>query len=361
MYFIYELTNVNFIMLNKLTIFSVFLMTCLLTACHEEDVFTPYLTDTPSIRIVYSINGLGDLSYNDNIHYGIWQAKVKHGEDKLNMEVCSPSNMQMAEDVIGDWFNDRFSSRQLLILGSPAYASLLEKHPEWKATNGADVFIIDSNRQDIDIYSWYLSLNGISHLTGQLLKTSGIDKVAMVIANNQEYLLQESARGFIDGFTSAGGNISDDDIYYLSDMPEQGFSIPDSLYHLCYTLDQKGYDFVIPVAGGSAQGVYRYTRQNTPINPKGMFYTCGIDVDMQDYSDHVGFSIVKRSDKLVYEFIDGWVTGKPLQKSRTLGLDSEYVELKIADRYSGTPFDPIVIDSLKSISIEYENKRLTNK
>lgn len=348
-------------MLNKLTLFSVFLMTCLLSACHEEDVFTPYHTEAPSIRIVYSTNGLGDLSYNDNIHYGIWQAKVKHGEDKLNMEVCSPTNMQMAEHVIDDWFNNRFSPRQLLILGSPTYISLLEKHPEWKASDGADVFIIDNDRQDLDIYSWYIPFNGISHFTGQILKTAGLDKVAMVLANDKEYQLKETVRGFIDGITCAGGDISDNDFYYLSDMPDGGFNVPDSLYHLCYTLDRKGYNLVIPIAGGSAQGVYRYTRQNQAVNPKGMFYTCGIDVDMQDYSDKVAFSIVKHTDKLVFEFIEDWIAQKPLQKFRTLGLDSDYVELKISDKYHGATLNPAVVDSLKSISIEYERKRLTNK
>lgn len=321
-----------------------------------------YLTDTPYIRVIYSINGLGDRSYIDNIHYGIWQAKVRHGEENLNMDFYSPTSMEMAENAIADWYSDRFSSRQLLIIADPLYIQLFDKHPEWKSEKGAEIFIVDSERKDLDMYNWFIPLYGISHLAGQMLKTAGVDSVAMVIANDQDYAISEASLGFINGYTKSGGNITDNDIYYLANKSFEGYYNPDSLYRLCYTLDKKGYRFVVPIAGGSAQGIYRYTRQNTALTPKGMFYTCGYDVDMQEYSNHVAFSILKRTDKLVSEFIDDWIAGKELEKTRFLGLGSDYVDFKTADRFVGTTsFPSHILDSLRAISIQCELEHYSSK
>lgn len=349
--------------LNIYTIVS--LVACLvLTACNKADDIDgqEYVTDLPSVRVIYSVSGLGDLSYTDNIHYGVWQAKVKYGEQQLNVEICSPETMELAEMAIQDWYDNRYARKQLLVLGSPQYADLFDRHPEWTSEKDAEVFILDCERTDLDLYTWFLPLYGVNYLAGEVIQAMGIDKLAMVLSNDQDYAIAEAAKGFALGYYDMGGEISLDDVYYLSREAFGGYDTPDSLYHLCHQLDRDGYQFVYPAQGGSEQGAFRYTRNNTPLNPNGMFYTCGFDVDKQDYSRQVAFSLIKHNDLAVCEFISDWAEGKELEKHRVTGLGTGYVSIKVADRFAGTiTLTDDQIDELRQKAIIAEQQHYEKK
>lgn len=305
-----------------------------LVACSKDTEDSLIVTDSPAIRLICSINGMGDRSYTDNIYEGLCRVREKHRDKSLVVETYSPTDMDMAEAAIQDWFDDRFSSRQLLIVGDPLLGTLFDKHPEWTSRKNAEIFIIDSWRDDLDVYTRFLPLYGVSHLAGQAIGQMGVERTALMLANREDLAISECAQGFADGLHMAGKEFDTKrDVWYVSESTGTGYSDPDKSYRMCYEMDRL-YDFIVPVCGGSSMGVFRYTRefQNNP----DCFYTCGLDVDQQNFSTRIAFSLMKRCDLALEDFADDWLANRLGEKHLTQGVGTKYVELKVADRYQGS-------------------------
>lgn len=295
-----------------------------------------------SILTVYSPDGLGDLSYNDNIYRGFRESLSAY--ENLAVEAYTPSDNDDAENIIQQWFNEKdnpaivnFVKKRLLVLADASFEAFLQKHSDWRNTQGNEILWLDSRNLDsINVYSRYIPLYGASHLAGQVMHELGVDKAACVLANTKLEPLAQSLEGFENGFKAAGGRFNADDIYYLSQDANGGFNMADSLYRLSYELDSAGYRFVFPVAGGSSAGILRYTREFADSNS---FYTCGMDTDQQAYSKRVAFSLVKRMDLVVNDFVNRWMADSTLEKNKTYGLLDDYAEVVIADAYIDMKID----------------------
>lgn len=344
-------------------VFFVCLFTVFLTACSNSLPFAPESNEKASffsILTVYSPNGLGDQSYNDNIYRGF--CETLKGHENLAIEAYTPTNFKDAENAIQRWFDEKnnpaitqFVKKRLLVLTNASYESLLKEHSDWQNTDKNEILWLDNRNQDsLNVYSRYIPLYGASHLAGQVIHELGVNKAACVLANPVLEPLEQSLEGFSEGFKKAGGKFDSDDIYYLATNADGGFNIANSLYQLSYKLDSAGYRFVLPVAGGSNAGILRYTREFADSNT---FYTCGMDVDQQIYSKQVAFSIVKRMDLVVKNFVEKWLADSTLEKNKTYGLLDNYAEIVIADQFKNINVN---YDKQREIAAEAEEDYLNN-
>lgn len=333
-------------------IYIAYVLLLLFCACTDHAKNDICLSDRPSIRVVFPVTGLGDRGYSDNIFEGVCRARERYAPTHyLTVETYSVASTDRIETLIDDWFRNPVSTRQLLIVSDGTLAPMFDRHPNWKTSPSNMVLILDSNRSDQPVYSRFLQLYGISHLAGQVVAGLKLAPAAVVLGNNQDFPLQESAAGFCDGYRIAGGNPDSISILPLSPNSSEGFNMADSLYRLSYRLDGEGYRFVLPVCGGSSNGLYRYTRQNDDAS----FYTCGIDVDAQNSSGKVLFSLLKRYDMVVEDFIGAWLDGQEQERHVTYGIGSEYLHLLPSNEYSGIVND-ICTDTLTVRSVMAERQ-----
>lgn len=311
----------------------------ILSACSNSSSNSAENTDSPnfySILTVYSPDGLGDLSYNDNIYKGFRESLNSH--DNLAVEAYTPIDRDDAENIIQQWFKEKdnpaivnFVKKRLLVLTDASFETLLKRHSDWRNSDGNEILWLDSRNLDsLNVYSRYIPLYGASHLAGQVIHEFGVKKAACVLANPELEPLEQSLEGFWDGFKEPGGTFDANDVFYLATNASAGFNMADSLYRLSYKLDSIGYRFVFPVAGGSSAGILRYTREFADSNT---FYTCGMDSDQQTYSKRVAFSVIKRMDTVVKEFVNQWMADSTLEMAKTFGLLDGYADIVIADAF----------------------------
>lgn len=352
--------------INKLTsLFVLVVLSLLAVACSSDDENgAGDVSGDAEITIVFSTNGLGDRSFNDNILEGVYQIRQKYANNpSISIGNVIPTSTDQLLSYLQTWFNTPKNTRRLLVLVSSTSADCLAAHPEWTKQDGDDILLLDSRQALENAYTRFLSLYGVSHFSGQVLKVLGLNKAAVILANSYDQPIQEAARGFAEGFRLQGGSFSDtSDVYVLSDKAGEGYDLADSLFRLSYTLDQQGYRFVYPLCGGSSQGLYRYTRHFLVMEKADPFYTCGVDVDQQEYSPHVGFSVVKRYDLLLQDFVDKWLAGKYQEQRLELGLESDYVAFVAADGVDlrdDIPQDRL--DQIRAAAIEAERQLLNNK
>jgi len=292
-----------------------------------------------SVTVIFAPEGLGDRGYSDNIYRGVRQFEK---ENSIHTDFYNPSNYAELETLIQNWVDEgkdtvlsKYISKRLLITTDGAVSEIFKKHPEWKNSDYSSFLMLDSkNTESLDVYSRYVSLYGVSHLAGQLVYELGYHKSAVIAANPSSEAVSEAVDGFAYGYNLAGGTLDSSDIYYLDDGVG-GYDMADSAYRLTYNLDSLGYDFIFPVAGGSEEGVLRYSRENDD-KP---FYVCGMDVDRQAYSKKVVFSIVKRMDLVTKDFLALWMAGSAIKRDVSYGLESKFIEVIEADDYSSQDFD----------------------
>ena len=304
-----------------------FIILLVLAACQDEsgpaeEQVAP--RDVPDVTVIHSPNGLGDRGYNDNLYKGIRECKNEYG---FRLETHSPLSMDEAEQLMTDWMNDSVSDgKRLLILGSSDFEPMLRAHAGLIPDKArGEVLLLESRATDLPAYTFYLPIYGACYQAGSaavLLPNSFIS--AVVCANPLEGPVADGQRGFEAGFKDNGGMLLD--TYYLSD-DDRGYAMADSLYRLCYALEQN-YGFVFPIAGGSSQGLLRFTREY----PR-TFYTAGMDVDQSGYSSRVTLSVVKHIDRAVYNFLAQWACGQTPPAHQRLGLSSGLVEVVIAPSY----------------------------
>lgn len=320
-------------MRNNFLIFAASL--CLLCACGGIGGDLP--SDEESvITVIFYDDVLGDLSYCDNIYWGLCRMYEEYrASHNLRMEVFTPNDTEMSDKTIDEWFKKEKTSRELLILTTSKAIQPFAEHPEWKSKPGAEVLLLDCDKEDLDVYTGYVPLYGVSYFTGIAIKEVGLDKAAVVLANKADKPILESAEGFADGFRHAGGSLGPEDTYYLSEELGSGYALSNDAYELSYNLDNAGYQFIIPVCGGSSQGIYRYARRYESDNGTGNlpFYSCGLDVDQQMMSSCILFSIVKKYDILLENFVGNWLEGRENPKHQLLMLDSGFADVIIADGY----------------------------
>lgn len=294
-----------------------------LAGCAAEEIReTPDIPDH-TVRVVFSPNGLGDLSYSDDILRGVLEARQRAGEFRL--EYHSPADEEEAETLLGRWIEeDTDPTRYYTIVAGNEFEEVARRLLSDTLRN--NYLLLDASSAGFPIPSVRFSGYGVSYLAGVAAYTlAGADTAAYMGGCRGDYYIGECYQGFRAGYLDAGGKevaetyISDE--AYGFAMPERAYLMADSLFRL--------YPFVYAIAGGSNNGVYQYLREH----PGGGGYTAGVDVDQSVYSDRIIGSAVKRIGACVGDYIGQWMEGREISAYARYGLRSGYTSFQVAGRY----------------------------
>ncbi|MBD5285061.1 MAG: BMP family ABC transporter substrate-binding protein [Bacteroides sp.] len=329
------------------------------SACSsEEDEPTQASQDpTPQIIVMYGPGGLGDQGYMDCILTGVQNFKRSYHSD-IDMYQYSPSTMEDAERLVNDWISLPPSNiPALFVVASSDYETLitdaLSEHP---LTENKRMLMFESDiRLDLPITIFQMSMYGASYLAGvtaaEYVKSLGGDtgrKDALILlAHPHDPTIAKSGAGFQAGFDSAGLDANAFTEYLADDWA--GYASAQIAYQKMSKWT-KSYSFVFPVAGGSNQGIFRFTREY-PDSP----LTAGMDVDQSGLSRNITGSVIKRIDKVVFDFMETWLTTGELPESTVFGLESGYVDWVLSPQYK--QYQPIV-DAARQEAIRKEAAEL---
>ncbi|MGN1375612.1 MAG: hypothetical protein ACI4V5_03550 [Prevotella sp.] len=237
-----------------------------------------------------------------------------------------PTSYEEAEQYFDAWLDDKDSDadHRLLIAASGEYEAYLKaKTDRLPDRDNARVMLLESETKHAPYYTIHLPFYGAGYTAGYITPLlKGGDSAAVIVANTTEATIINCYVAFNDGFFEAGGKRLD--VYPLAN-DQTGYAMADSLYRLCYSFNGR-YGMVLPIAGGSCQGVLRYTREYP-----NDFFTAGMDVDQQESSYAVAYSILKHIDRAVFNFISAWRGKQKLERHYSYGLASGYMEVKVAD------------------------------
>ena len=327
----------------------IFLASLCFTACSsDDDGGDTQLPETWEVTAILTPTGLGDFGYNDQMYLGFCYVREELGCDVI---VRSPSSVSEANDMTEEWMNAESvrGKYRLLVLCDESYSELV-RQKEWQNTSYNAILQLDSDDNTLSAYTRAMPLYGACYAVGRMMnQVSGSDAkhAAVVMANSEDKGIKDGREGFIKGATEAGVTI---DTYYLSDKASEGYNLSDSIYHLCYAIAPKTF-FMLPLAGGSNNGIYRYGREKHDDN----IVTCALDNDMAYTSYCSVFGIMKHIDQVILDFCRNWKNDVFNAEHVTCGIGSGYVEVQISSLYTDR-----FIDSLKAImpeAIELENNK----
>lgn len=293
----------------------------------------------PQIVVLYAPGGLGDQGYNDRILAGIQSFKKVHHDD-VEIYQYSPGTMEDAERLLSDWLSMPGSDiPALFIAGSNDYESLLADALKARSlTSNKSILLFESdNEAMLPVVTFRLSMYGASYLAGataaayigerNAASDSGSGKDALVVLAHQgDKAIAEAGYGFRDGFKDSGVDAGVDIEYLAEDW--SGYVSAQVAYQRMSDWAAT-YGFIFPVAGGSNQGIYRYTREyaDAPL-------TAGMDVDQSGLSRNITGSVIKHIDQVVYNYMETWLLTGELPGSAVFGLESGYTDWSLSPRFS---------------------------
>lgn len=305
--------------MKRLTLVILFAAWALASCQRTDDSPAPEVWE---VTAILTTTGLGDLGYNDQMYLGFCMMREELGCDVL---VRFPESIADACHLADEWHDAPpvQNKHRLLVLCDETYSAHV-KETGWTSTPDDTILQLDSEDESLPVYTRYISLYGGCQTVGQWLNdfipSDDTRHAAVVLSNPYDKAVNEGREGFLAGAREAGVEV---DTYYLCDEPGKGYALADSLYHLCYEIAPRTA-FLLPLAGGSNNGVYRYGRENHeyPI------LTCALDSDLAytSYSSVVG--IMKNIDLLLLDFYRAWQSSTPQPQHATYDLSSGYVTVK---------------------------------
>ena len=332
----------------KFLLTGLLLLLSLMQSCKKND--TPESSEYPEVLVLFSPDGLGDLSYNDRILRGI-ELFMNKEETDFYIGFMSPEDYEMAEFLIGQWWEEKGSARRLLVLTDPAFANMARKVIDPKAIGMEQsvlAFETEASPDPADpLRTFRLSLFGASWLAGRTARELGCTSPLIILGDGSNSVTFAGRDGFREGFQEEipAHSMADD---------WQGYCMPMDAYKMMFDLDGE-VDFIYSISGGTNMGIYRYLREN----PDCGIFTAGMDVDQSPYSTLIVGSLVKQIDLIVYDYLNKWFDKVDVPRHQVFGLESGYVDWVIPDRYSSVR---PAIEALRQEAIkkekEYENGSL---
>lgn len=291
--------------------------------------------DTRSIvYFIYKEGSLGDLGYVDALYHGIAKA-VNDGNMLLSLAEL-PGDTSKIDSVFSCYLSKiekvGTNRKSLIVIANDNLEPMLHHYEGvFKENSPVSVLLTEPQDTTLPVYSIRFLGYGACYQAGRITAQclSDVNDILIVNANPNTNGLADMRKAFTQGIEEgkvrAGREINIDN-YYISNT-SGGYDEAEKLYQMAYDLDKK-YQLVLPICGGTVQGILRYNREHP-----NSFYTIGMDADLQQYSSKVPFSVVKHVDKGVEDWIARWDKGEQLEKHISLGLSSGYTELVIADKY----------------------------
>ncbi|MGN0257889.1 MAG: BMP family ABC transporter substrate-binding protein [Bacteroides sp.] len=308
-------------------IFSLFMLVgaLLFAACSDDDPQDVQQDETPMLVVVYPIDGLGDRSYVDNIYRGVEKVALEYG---LKVQHLMPYSYEEGTTYIENFMKSDAEepNRRLYIITEPSFEELVVRlAPQFAESDKRQLLFLETRKEIPNAHTLYLPFYGVNFAAGRLAQQmADVNRVAIFQANDQLAILKEATQGFTEGFEAGEGQSLNT---YIMDEGFLGFAMADKLYQEAYRINEL-FDLVLPLCGGSAQGLFRYNREY----PTSSFYTVGIDADMSVYSDRVPFSCVKHMDRIIQRCVEQWMADE-LPVHQSLGLKEGFTELVLAPKY----------------------------
>lgn len=326
---------------------AVLLLLVPLVSCEKEE---EPLSPTPTVRVLFSVSGLGDMSYSDNILRGILQAQQ---ESYFHLEYIIPKDKVEAEQIIREWQTDNDPRYYFNIIADSGFEDITLKL--MPAEGAQNYLMFDTRSKDFTIPVFHTTGYGVSFLAGVAAYSQVNAETAVYIGGcTGESYIEECYDGFREGYVYAGGGqvIRAD----LSNTP-QGFSMPQKAYIMADSL-YKLYPFIYAMAGSSNNGIYQFLREHPLITA----YTAGVDTDQSAYSSKIIGSMIKDLGLCVKNYILGWLNGETLPMRECYTLDSGFLSFKVADLYKDK-LEQIVANHwqiAKQKELEYEEDQESN-
>ncbi len=291
-------------------------------SCSKDEEYD-LLDMSPIVTVIYPAAGLGDRSYVDKIYLGAERASI---EDGVRVQHLMPYSLEETQAYLTQALEYRPDDgvRRLYIVAEVGLEGQMAEFARKAPDDEMFQYLFLETRQTLPvIHTLNLPLYGVCYEAGVLSASmEEVSRAAIVNANPNTPALDAATEGFRDGFGAEKV-----EMFYLSDG-YIGYDMAWELYRQAYSLDLD-FQLVLPLCGGSAQGLFRYNREY----PDSSFYTVGLDADMSGYSPRVPFSCVKHIDRAVQESIRMWLDGN-LPAHQSLGLEQGYTELVITPEFA---------------------------
>ncbi|MDE6028097.1 MAG: BMP family protein [Muribaculaceae bacterium] len=308
----------------------------------------------PQIIVLYAPGGLGDQGYNDCVLAGVQKFK-KENHSNVEIYQYSPGSIEDAAIIVSDWLSlPQSAVPALLVLGSREYENMLADALAAQALtpNKKILFFESDNPRNLPVTTFRLSMYGASYLAGitaaaDNMENGGEKDVLALLAHPEDEAIAAAGRGFCDGFNSCKIGSKADVEYLAEDWT--GFISAQTAYRRMSEWSHR-YSFIFPVAGGSNQGIYRYTREY-PAAP----LTAGMDVDQSGLSRNITGSLIKHIDRVIYDYMGEWLKRGELPESKVYGLDSGYVDWLVSPHFP--EFKPLV-ESARAEAIKREEAEI---
>ncbi|MCR5312583.1 MAG: hypothetical protein K6E54_02845 [Bacteroidaceae bacterium] len=316
-----------------------------LYSCTEKEYDGEILDSSPVVVAIFQPQGLGDLGYNDEVYRGIQNVANEMG---YRMNCIVPNSYQEATEILKKMLADQDEGVRYLymVVADTGYDDFILQYgdslPDDEFTSIVMLGMRDAGQK---AYGLYLSLYGTFYEAGKLARnTDNVTNLMIISADSTITSSRSASDGFIEGFKP----MLNDSIrtVFLNDNIK-GFNMADELYEYAYVIDDS-VDFVVPICGGSCQGLFRYNREHTQ-----SFYTLGVDADMGLYSPLVPFSCVRHIDNAIYDWVKNWHSGN-IARRQVMGLESGYVETVVSVGYRERLTD--ILSSIHSEAISKENE-----
>ena len=309
-----------------------------------------------AVYVLFPVNALGDHAYNDLILKGILEAQKQFGFDVMPYAPADMEEGAMMLRLILDIVNHAERGEILVVIAGNEYEEEVRRWLQGMTLREGfkeDVLLFETNSTDLPMHTFLINMYGASYIAGSIASLFS-DRAAILAANALDPSIRQSETGFRDGFIDNGGLVVSS-CYLSSD--HSGYSMQDRAYELTDSLAETNR-FVYPIAGGSNQGVYRYSRENPD-----KLYTAGMDVNLSAYSAHIVFSAVKHIDRAVAGHISAWLEEKEQPALHaTYGIGSGHADIALVDEYQSSYKDlveyyrPIVADQEKEQNHEENPK-----
>lgn len=332
-----------------------------LASCSDDDE-TVYIDDTPlgddnqsSVVFVCGPDQLGDITYNDEIYRGV-VAAAKQNNLSLRFEILGAQDDLSIEDELDIFLSiqnmtfEGDTSKTLIVWCNDNFEPLLsERTADLTASPYVSHLLVESKNTALPINTMYFSLYGTCYQAGLVVSQAMTDvsSLALLSANPKDAMLAEMREGFKQGLADDTRSVAAAELY-IDD--EDGYNMADSAYRMAYYLD-KQYQMVVPMCGGSVQGLLRYNREYT-----SSFYTVGLDCDMSKYSTRVPFSMTKSLATAIEQWIGRWNAGAKQEQHIVYGIDSGFCGITVSDNYNSLL--ATAVENAKAAAITKEHEYL---
>lgn len=295
------------------------------------------------VIVLFSPEGFYNLGYNERFLAGVEKASSKYA---LSYSFHIPDSVHLGGDIYKEWLDkdlDSETKKSLFIFSSNVYEDLFTELGAPAKKSDKEVLIFDIPHEVPNAYSIHVATYGAAYYAAkdlceelEILSFFYPDFIFhYFLANKYDMELKRTCDGFMDGvnaFQAAEGITISHDISYISSVYDDidtknrylGYKNEDSAYMsalLKCSINSESFNFLIPIAGASNMGIYRYVSMNALST-----MTIGMYVE----NSRQRHSVVKCMDVVLDDFFKLWVSEEKIPEYRQYSLGSEGVKISLS-------------------------------